>query len=118
MALSGFGILFYTSGVFFYGFSPFFDEILDEFGWGAGIAAGAFAFQRLVQGIFGPVVGYITDRFGPRKSLLGGIFILGVGFLLLSQITNLWQFYLSFGLLAFGLAVSYTHLTLPPSDLV
>ena len=103
MALSGFGILFYTSGVFFYGFSPFFDEILDEFGWGAGIAAGAFAFQRLEQGIFGPVVGYITDRFGPRKSLLGGIFILGVGFLLLSQITNLWQFYLSFGLLAFGL---------------
>ena len=30
MALSGVGILFYTSGVFFYGFSPFFDEIILE----------------------------------------------------------------------------------------
>lgn len=103
MALAGFGILFYTSGVFFYGFAPFFDEILNEFGWGAGIASGAFAFQRMEQGIFGPVVGYITDRFGPRRSLLGGIFILGLGFILLSQIQTLWQFYAAFAILAFGL---------------
>ncbi|MDA1097173.1 MAG: hypothetical protein O3B84_07985, partial [Chloroflexi bacterium] len=66
MALAGFGVLFYTSGVFFYGFSAFFAKILDEFGWSKGAASGAFAFQRMEQGVFGPLVGYITDRFGPR----------------------------------------------------
>jgi len=103
MSIAGFGILFYTSGVFFYGFAPFFDQILNEFGWGAGIAAGAFSFQRMEQGIFGPLVGYITDKYGPRKSLIGGIIVLGIGFMLLSRVQNLWQFYAAFGVMAFGL---------------
>ena len=104
MAVAGFGVLFYTSGVFFYGFAPFFAEILDEFQWKAGVASIAFAFQRMEQGIFGPIVGYVVDRFGPRKSILGGMFILGCGFIGLSFIDNLWQFFAAFALVALGLA--------------
>jgi MFS family permease len=104
MAIAGFGILFYTSGVFFYGFAAFFDAIVRDFGWSKGAASGAFAFQRMEQGIFGPVVGYISDRFGPRRSLLGGLSLLGLGFILLSFIQTLWQFYAAFIVLAFGLS--------------
>ncbi len=103
MAGAGFGVLFYTSGVFFYGFSAFFDAILKDFGWSRGAASGAFAFQRMEQGIFGPIVGYITDRRGPRFALLLGAFLMGLGFVLLSQINSLWQFYAAFGVLALGL---------------
>lgn len=103
MAGAGFGVLFYTSGVFFYGFSAFFDAILKDFGWSKGAASGAFAFQRMEQGIFGPIVGYITDRWGPRRALLFGAFLMGLGFILMSQINSLWQFYAAFGVLALGL---------------
>ncbi len=103
MAVAGFGILFYTSGAFFYGFAPFFDKILDEFGWPAGLASVAFAFQRMEQGIFGPFVGYIADRFGPRRSLLGGLFVLGLGFIALSFIQDIWHFFGAFALMALGL---------------
>ena len=56
------------------------------------------------QGIFGPFVGYVVDRFGPRKSILGGMFILGCGFIGLSFIENLWQFFAAFAFVALGLA--------------
>ena len=103
LAIASFGVLFYTSGVFFYGFAPFFAEILDEFGWSAGVASFAFAFQRMEQGIFGPIVGYVVDRYGPRKSVMGGMFILGCGFIGLSFIQELWQFFAAFAFLALGL---------------
>ncbi len=97
-------MLFYTAGVFFYGFSPFFAEILDEFGWPAWVASLAFAFQRMEQGLFGPIVGYAADRFGPRKSVLGGMFILGCGFIGLSFVQELWHFFVAFAVMALGLA--------------
>jgi MFS family permease len=103
MAGAGFAVLFYTSGVFFYGFSVFFDTILKHFDWSKGAASGAFALQRMEQGVFGPIVGYITDRWGPRRALLLGAFLMGLGFILLSQINSLWQFYAAFGVLALGL---------------
>ncbi len=104
MAIASFGVLFYTAGVFFYGFAPFFDEIIDEFKWPAAVASIAFAFQRTEQGIFGPIVGYVVDRFGPRKSVLGGMFILGCGFIGLSLVQELWHFFAAFAVMAFGLA--------------
>ena len=51
LAIASFGVLFYTAGVFFYGFAPFFAEIIDEFGWPTAVASIAFAFQRTEQGI-------------------------------------------------------------------
>ena len=104
LAIASFGVLFYTAGVFFYGFAPFFAEILEEFQWQAWVASLAFAFQRMEQGIFGPVVGYAADRFGPRKSVMGGMFILGCGFIALSYVQELWQFFVAFAIMALGLA--------------
>ena len=104
LAVASFGVLFYTAGVFFYGFAPFFSEIIDEFHWPAGVASIAFAFQRMEQGIFGPFVGYVVDRFGPRKSVISGMFVLGCGFIALSYVQELWQFFVAFAVMALGLA--------------
>ena len=104
LAIASFGVLFYTAGVFFYGFAPFFAEIIDEFGWPTAVASIAFAFQRTEQGIFGPFVGYVVDRFGPRKSVMSGMFILGCGFIGLSYIQELWHFFAAFAVMALGLA--------------
>ena len=52
-----------------------------------------------------PFVGYFIDRFGPRKVMLAGILMTGVGFILLGRINSLWQFYAAFALITLGMSV-------------
>jgi len=99
-----------------YSFSIFYPEILDEFGWTRAGTVIAFSISMLVYGISSPVVGTLTDRFGPRKILLIGAFLLVAGLLAMSQINSLWLFYFSFGVViavgvnAVGLAVHNVYL--------
>jgi MFS family permease len=51
----------------------------------------------LVYMMMAPIIGTLVDRIGPRKTILPGIFLTGLGFLLCTQIANLFQFYLFFG---------------------
>jgi hypothetical protein len=40
--------------------------MLDEFGWGRGVTAGAFSFRLLVSALVTPAVGRAMDQRGPR----------------------------------------------------
>lgn len=104
MAIAGLLMSFYVDGVGFWGFSGFFREIIREFEWDRAVAAVAPSFHRLQSGILSPVTGIMVDRWGPRRTMLIGFFVAGAGFMLLSRIQNLWQYYLVFILIAFGLA--------------
>ena len=97
-------IAFYVDGVGFWGFSGFFREIIREFNWDRTIAAVAPSLQRLQSGILAPITGMLVDRWGPRHTMMLGFFVAGAGFMFLSRIENLWQYYLSFVLIAFGLS--------------
>jgi MFS family permease len=59
----------------------------------------------VVQGLVAIVMGGLTDRLGPRIVLTLCGFLLGVGCLLMSQITTLWQIYLFYGVII-GLGMS------------
>ena len=47
-------------------------------------------------GVQGPLMGYCTDRFGPRVMLAFGGLMSGLGFILLARTTNFWWFLLVF----------------------
>ncbi len=85
-----------NSGLYFYGFSTFFVPIINEFGWTRAALSGAFSLSRLEGGILGPIEGYLIDRFGPQKLMLIGIPLMGLGYIILSQVSSLWLFYLVF----------------------
>ena len=104
--IAGAGLLisFYVDGVGFWGFSGFFREIIREFQWERAIAAVAPSLQQLQSGILAPFTGLLVDRWGPRRTMLMGYFMAGSGFMLLSRIHNLWQYYLVFVVIAFGLS--------------
>jgi MFS family permease len=53
----------------------------------------------LVYMIMAPVTGTLVDRIGPRKTILPGIVLTGLGFLLCTQIRSLSQFCLFFGVI-------------------
>ena len=78
----------------YYAFGVFFKPVLTEFGWTRAMTSGAFSLAMIVQGLIGIVVGGLTDRLGPRIVLTLCGFLLGLGYLLMSQIGTVWQLYL------------------------
>ncbi len=102
MALVSAVLNFFAGGTFFYGFTIFFNPIRDTFGWSAAVTSIAFTFQRIEMGILGPLTGFLADRVSPRKLMLAGWSVIGLGFLLMSRIDSLWEFYGSFILIAIG----------------
>ena len=82
-----------------YVFGVFFEPLILEFGWGRAITAGAFSLYGIVRL---PIIffgGRLTDRFGSRVVLSACGLFLGLGYMLMSQVNALWQFYLFYGVL-------------------
>ena len=90
------------TGAFFYGFSALFDPIIEEFGWSRALTSVAFALQQGESGIAAPIVGVLVDKMGPRRIVIVGGVIYGVGFLLLGYIGGLWMFYVMFLVISIG----------------
>jgi MFS family permease len=92
----------YVAGIIFIGFTAFIESIREEFGWSYTQISLAASLRGLEMGIFAPLVGFLTDRFGPRKLIFYGTITVGFGLILLSLTQSLAMFYVSFLLLAFG----------------
>ncbi|MFH0846828.1 MAG: MFS transporter [Chloroflexota bacterium] len=98
-----------------YSFGVFFKSFLTEFGWNRATTSAAFSIGMFLHGPFGVFFGRMNDRFGPRLVNIISALFLGGGFLLMSQIKEVWQFYLVYGLVvSFGVS-SGVSLTTTPS---
>ena len=75
-----------------------------HFGWSRAQLTGAFSMAQLEGSIIGPLMGYMIDRLGPRRMVLIGLIITGLGFLLFSRTSNIFIFYLSYGMIMLGTA--------------
>ena len=75
-----------------------------QFGWSRAQLTGAFSLAQLEGSIFGPLLGYLIDRLGPRRMVFIGLVITGLGFVLFSRTNNLLTFYVSYGLIMLGTA--------------
>ncbi|MFC1902177.1 MFS transporter [Chloroflexota bacterium] len=82
-----------------YTFGVFIEPLIAEFGWTRAAISGAYAVLTLVAGFWGIFAGRISDRLGPKIVGVIGGFCLGLGFVLMSQVTALWQVYLIYGLI-------------------
>ena len=69
-----------------------------EFGWTRGALSGAAAISLLLLGASGPVAGRLADRFGPLRVIGGALFLLGIGSIGASFVTQLWHVYVATGL--------------------
>ena len=92
-----------TNGVFFNPLLDYF-KTLGETSRAAISAASSISF--FVMGFAAILMGVLADRFGPRIVLSVGTAIFGVGYLLLSQVTSLWQLYLVFVIIGIGFSPS------------
>jgi MFS family permease len=106
VATLAFVILGFTRGLHS-SFGVFYVALLDTFGWSRGATAGVFSMVLTVDAILSPVVGYLLDRFGTKKIVCSGCFILALGLLLSSTIDSLWQLYIFFGLIS-AVGITFT----------
>ncbi|MDD5287963.1 MAG: MFS transporter [Dehalococcoidales bacterium] len=97
-------LYFLCGGTFYYGFSVFFNPIRNTFHWTATQTSAAFTLRGLETGVLGPLAGILVDKVGPRKLMVAGWGIVGLGFLLLSRINSLPAFYGTFMLIAVGMS--------------
>ncbi|MBA7626986.1 L-lactate transporter [subsurface metagenome] len=81
----------------FYSFGVFFKPLSAEFGWTRTATSGAYSLAAFLSGLLAIVMGRLTDRFGPRIVMTLGGFLLGLGYLLMSQVSAIWQLYLFYG---------------------
>jgi len=80
-------------------FGIFFNPLLVEFGWSRATISGAASLCMLIIGFVSIIVGRLTDRFGPRGTVLVSGCLLGLGCLLMSQVNTIWQLYLFYGVM-------------------
>ncbi len=80
-------------------FGVFYISILEDTGWARASTAGIFSVAMIAYAVVSLGVGAAFDRLGPRRMFPLAALLLSIGFVLCSQITTLWQFYLFYGVI-------------------
>jgi len=102
--MSGLGHGFNT-----YGISLFFKPIAAELDLTRAATSWAPGIGRVEGGITSPLVGWLSDKFGPRWVVVAGMCIAGTGMILMNFITEVWHYYVAWGaLIGLGLNIGLT----------
>jgi MFS family permease len=102
IVVASFLIAVYIGGAVFYGFTAFFEPIVEEMGWSYTQLSIAASLRGLEIGLLSPFIGFLVDRWGPRRIVFGGVLTTVFSLVMLSFTTSLIMFYMAFALLAFG----------------
>jgi len=82
-----------------YTFGIFLEPMVEQFGWSRGSASGVYSMGIFILMPMGIFWGRILDKHNPGRLFLVSCTMGGLGLFLSSFIFNLWQFYITFGLL-------------------
>ncbi len=81
-----------------FSYGLFFKALEVEFGWSRTLLSSCTSFAFLVMGVLAFFGGRLNDRYGPRLVLAVAGTLCGLGYALLSQVTQPWQLFAIFGL--------------------
>jgi MFS family permease len=82
-----------------YSFGVFFKPLAADFGWSRAATSGAYSVLMVCAGATAIPIGWMADKFGPAKVTATCGLIMGAAIILASQVNQLWQLYITFGVM-------------------
>lgn len=92
------------AGLHSFGFTVFFLPLSQDLNLNRTSTSLAFSLARAEGAVEGPIVGHLLDRYGPKPIMLAAVLLMGVGYLLLSQVNSY-----AFFLIVYLGVISLTH---------
>ena len=99
---AGMSIQALVGGLMFQAYGAYVAVLKEEFGWGTLMFSLGFAMTRIESGALGPLQGWAVDKYGAGAIARIGMAVMGVGFILFSQIQEPWHFFVTYFLIAVG----------------
>lgn len=90
-----------------FSFGLFFKVFETEYGWSRTLMSASSSLSFLMMGLLAMLGGRLSDRYGPARVLAATGILYGIGFVLLSQVSEPWQLFAICGTFV-GLGLS-TH---------
>jgi MFS family permease len=94
---AGVGVFVSFASLLVFTFGVFLKPLAEEFSWSREAVSAAFGFAAMTVAVCSPGLGFLFDRFGPRRIIVPCLAIFGCGFASLSLLTpHLWHLYATF----------------------
>ena len=90
------------AGLFFQAYGAYAAYWMLEFGWSRTTISLAYSLHRTESGLLGPLHGWLLQRVSPRRVIVAGVLMLGVGFMGLAFVQDFVQFIVVFLFMAVG----------------
>ncbi|MDO9334709.1 MAG: MFS transporter [Dehalococcoidales bacterium] len=99
-----FSISLFIQGIIGFGFTALIEPLSNKFGWSYTQISFAGSIRGLEVGLLAPAIGLLIDRWGTRIFIISGTVLCGLAMFLLSRVSSLNMFYVSFALIALGMS--------------
>jgi len=104
VAFACFIIMFLLYGCILNTFAIFLKPIAEDMGWSRGALSVAMMVGAFGMAFSAPTAGRFMDRIGARPVMIAGCLMIGIGILIASRITHIWQIYILYAFVGCGLA--------------
>jgi len=85
----------------YYSIGALLTPVTEEFGWSRAQFQAAILFSSGLGALTSPIIGWLNDKYGPRRVALPSMIGLSIGLLTASQIEGeLWMLFLAYGMMA------------------
>ncbi|OGO21875.1 MAG: hypothetical protein A2144_04785 [Chloroflexi bacterium RBG_16_50_9] len=91
-------------GCSYLSFSFFVTPLQAAMGWSRGEIMAAFTIFLMCMGTSGTLAGRMVDRYGARKVIPVGAFVITIGLAVLSRMDSLWQYYIIYAVIGISSA--------------
>ena len=98
------------AGLHSFGFTVFFLPLSEDLNLNRTSTSLAFSLARAEGAVEGPIVGHLLNRFGPKPIMLTAVLLMGVGYLLFSQVNSYTTFLIIYlGVISLSHAGGFMH---------
>jgi MFS family permease len=98
------------AGLHSFGFTVFFLPLSEDLNLNRTSTSLAFSLARAEGAVEGPIVGHLLDRYGPKPIMLAAVLLMGLGYLLLSQVDTYVTFLVVYlGVISLAHAGGFMH---------